>query len=290
MTTQKPKVFAYLSQALYGQVVQFKADQNLASDSKALIAILEAFFQSSESQSHGNDERHSNAIEHRLVALEINFARLSKQFENITRANGSYQSKSLAAANGMQKDADAAMSSIHELTSDEVVTAPANASVLSELPSELSIDEVVTAPASGSVPSELPSELPIDEVVTAPASGSVPSELLNELPTDKAATAPVSTKVFLSRTQLAKRLQVGYNTLKRHSLLPKAKFSEWVVAKDPDGLDWLVSPGAKHFRPALRKLPLENSFGEPVDPSLEYRHNRAKKGLAELQKKYSLSS
>lgn len=91
------------------------------------------------------------------------------------------------------------------------------------------------------------------------------------------------TDILLDLRQLANRFQVGIPTLKKWAAKPETMFSDWARRKDPDGLDWVVGPDGKSFRPALPKLSLENSFGEPVDPSLEYRHNRPSAALAELR-------
>ena len=141
MATNKPKVFAYLPQELYNQVVQFKLDNELRSDSQALLTILEQFF----NQPAANPSQTSvepNKVEQRLNTLEARLAELASQFGDIIRR----------------------LQRLEELPDEVVEVSPlesvSNGSVLSELPSEPLeiIAEEQPEPEPSSVPSELPSE------------------------------------------------------------------------------------------------------------------------------------
>ena len=90
MPSKKSKVFAYLSDQLYGRVSEFKQRRSLPSDSQTLIAILTEFF--------GIEQQPlvsitSNALEERISEIEKAIASLTKRFANLEETSSSLPSE-----------------------------------------------------------------------------------------------------------------------------------------------------------------------------------------------------
>lgn len=89
--------------------------------------------------------------------------------------------------------------------------------------------------------------------------------------------------IKLTEAELATRIGMSERSLQRWKMKPEDEFNEWLDKHEPaPNLIWKPIPNTKLFQAALKPLPLENSFGEPVDPSLEYRYNAAIKAIEEL--------
>lgn len=89
--------------------------------------------------------------------------------------------------------------------------------------------------------------------------------------------------IKLNQQELADRLNISVRSLQRWKMRPEDEFHQWLGKHEPKfNLIWKLIPNTNLFQPALKPLPLKNSAGEPVDPSLEYRYNAAIKAIEEL--------
>lgn len=213
MTTEHPKVTAYVPQPILDALESWKSQNNIDSRSAALVAILADYL------SVAYPVRHSSTV----LAAPSNLpgtvlAELAKLSEKVTVLEQQIQSST-------------ALSTLPST----VPTSDAESVNITSLENIDPIDEAL---------STSPSTVPLEEAKTTDeALGTVPRKVLRKstrLSNKTSGNAPSTVPVApLSQTALAKRLGCSDKAIEKHRKLgDKESFAKWSLDRDPDSIAW----------------------------------------------------
>ena len=213
MTTEHPKVTAYVPQPILDALDSWKSQNNIDSRSAALVAILADYLAVAYPVQH-----RSTVLAAPSNSSSTVLAELAKLSERVTALEQQIQSS-------------AALSALPStvLTSD---TESVNITSLEN------IDPINKAPSTP------PSTVPLEEAKTTDeALGTVPGKVLREstgLSNKASGNAPSTVPVApLSQAALAKRLGCSDKAIEKHRKLgDKESFAKWSCDRDPDSIAW----------------------------------------------------
>ena len=213
MTTEHPKVTAYVPQPILEALDSWKSQNNIDSRSAAIVAILADYLVVAYPVRHFSTA--STALSNSPSTV---LAELAKLTERVTVLEQQIRS-----------------STVHAALPSTVLAADAESANIGSLENIASIDEAPGTP---------PSTVPIEDVRTnGEALGTVSSEVLiesarlgDEVPGNAPITVPVTP---LSQAALAKRLGCSDKAIeKQRKLGSKENFAFWSRERDPDSIAW----------------------------------------------------
>ena len=229
MTTEHPKVTAYVPQPILDALDNWKSQNNIESRSAAIVAILADYLEVAYSVRHPSNVPAALSNSPGTVLTE-----LAKLSERVTVLEQQMLS-----------------STAHGALPSTLLTSDAASVNIASWESIDSIDEAL---------STSPSTVPLKDARTdGKALGAVPGEVLiksttldSEATGTTASTVPVAP---LSQAALAKRLGCSDKAIEKHRKLgDKESFAKWSRDRDPDSIAWTWEGGGGRGQP-LRFTP-----------------------------------
>ena len=229
MTTEHPKVTAYVPQPILEALDSWKSQNNIDSRSAALVAILADYL------AVAYPVRHSSTVltvPSNLPATVL--TELAKLSERVTALEQQIRS-----------------STVLSNSPSIVLASDAESANITSLENIETGDEAL---------SSLPSKVPLEDTRTdSETLGAVPAEVLidstklgDEAPGNAPTTAPVTP---LSQAALAKRLGCSDKVIEKHRKLgDKESFAKWSCERDPNNIGWTWESGGGRGQP-LRFVP-----------------------------------
>jgi hypothetical protein len=229
LTTEHPKVTAYVPQPILDALDSWKSQNNIDSRSAALVAILADYLAVAYSVRHP-----STALVASSNLPGTVLAELAKLSERVTALEQQIQS-STALSN----------------SSSTVLASDTELGNIGSLENIDPIDEARSTP---------PSTVPLEEAKTTDeALGTVPGKVLREstgLSNKASGNAPSTVPMApLSQAALAKRLGCSDKAIEKHRKLgDKESFAKWSRDRDPDSIAWIWEGSGGRGQP-LRFMP-----------------------------------
>ena len=229
MTTEHPKVTAYVPQPILDALDSWKSQNNIESRSAALVAILADYLAVAYSVRHPSTV--SAALSNSPSTVLTELAKLS---ERVTVLEQQIRSSTVP---------------------DELI-----GTVLASNTESGNISSLENINPINEAPSTLPSSVLLEEAKTnGEALGTVPGKVLREstgLSNKASGNAPSTVPVTpLSQAALAKRLGCSDKAIEKHRKLgDKESFAKWSRDRDPDGKAWTWEGGGGRGQP-LRFTP-----------------------------------
>ncbi len=229
MTTEHPKVTAYVPEPILDALDDWKSQNNIESRSAAIVAILADYLEVAYSV------RHPSSVPAALSnSPSTVLAELAKLSERVTVLEQQMLS-----------------STAHGTLPSAVLASDAASVNIASWENIDSIDEAL---------STSPSTVPLEDARTdGKALGAVPGEVLikstrlgDKAPGNAPSTVPVAP---LSQAALAKRLGCSDKAIEKHRKLgDKESFAKWSRNRDPDSIAWTWEGGGGRGQP-LRFTP-----------------------------------
>jgi len=229
LTTEHPKVTAYVPQPILDALDDWKSQNNIESRSAAIVTILADYL------AVAYLVRHPSPVPAALSnSPSTVLAELAKLSERVTVLEQQILS-----------------STAHSALPSTVLTLDAASVNIASWESIDSIDEAL---------STSPSTVPLEDARTdGKALGAVPGKvLINSTTLDSGATGTASSTVPvapLSQAALAKRLGCSDKAIEKHRKLgDKESFAKWSRDRDPDSIAWIWEGSGGRGQP-LRFMP-----------------------------------
>jgi hypothetical protein len=229
LTTEHPKVTAYVPQPILDALDNWKSQNNIESRSAAIVAILADYLAVAYSVRHSSNVPAALSNSSSTVLTE-----LAKLSERVTVLEQQIR-----------------FSTAHSTLPSAVLASDAASLNIASWENIDSIDEAL---------STLLSTVPLEDARTdGNALGAVPGDVLiksttldSEAPGNAQSTVPVAP---LSQAALAKRLGCSDKAIEKHRKLgDKESFAKWSYDRDPDSIAWTWEGGGGRGQP-LRFTP-----------------------------------
>lgn len=232
MSTDNPRIAAYVPQAIHDCLKEFKNSRQLKSESQAITIALSEFFGVSQEVAHQG----SSDLTQRVEDLEAKFTQIKNEL--LDELKGELLRLIPFSVDERLAKLEANLDTVHQ------TQAEAKHELLNELKSESVEGQLRLLDEDEPKPREKPGS------VTSESSGELPSELHN----GNSDNFQLGGLQPMSAAALSKRLGVGNKVVANYKNTTKNqpdKLVKWSQKHDPEGMAWEYREDTKLYHPVV---------------------------------------